>query len=639
MRMTWLTGWILIGLTGVAWAGGEKKLSTGADFLKIDAGARGAALGQSYTALADDSNALHWNVAGLGMVKQFEAGYQRIVYLDGMSHNYAAFGLPLKGGDGMKSGLGLGFISFGVPAFDSTGGLEPEVSAQDMAVLFGVAFSRRNVSVGFSGKYILRDIAGEKARTFAGDAGVMGRPAPFFRFGLTVCNLGAGVRFHEEQDPLPTLARAGLAFTILENLSHRVLVSTDHTLQFIGSTYRGGAGLEYQYSQLFSVRGGYYGDHDRRDYSAGVGLDMDVFRIDYAYLPFGDLGDTHRISALFRFGKADEANRGLRAPSRLTAEAYDRSALVTWREVYTRDVTGYHLYIRKPGQEKYRRLTKDPLTVRSVKLRKLHNGTDYEVGVTSVTAAGRESRMARVHVLPDPQRSLQRLDLVPINLKAELRGEGVVLTWEPSATAAGYHLYLLTEQGTVDRRLNAAMLANPEVTLRKLVPDKTYRFHVTAVGKDGTESDPSASVETRLTSSTVAAQAPTPTPAPSPAVAAPPGSLTVLPGSGKATLIWSPVPGSAGYVVYVSTDGGQTYRRLTPDPLKETRAVLKPLRPKTYHFAVTSLDPAGTESPKALSAPVVPLAEEASTVPTAVMTTAPSSSPTVVPATTPGSGN
>ena len=39
--------------------------TTSANFLKIDVGARAAAMGGAFTALADDGSSLYWNPAGI----------------------------------------------------------------------------------------------------------------------------------------------------------------------------------------------------------------------------------------------------------------------------------------------------------------------------------------------------------------------------------------------------------------------------------------------------------------------------------------------------------------------------------------------------------------------------------------------
>lgn len=50
--------------------------------------------------------------------------------------------------------------------------------------------------------------------------------------------------------------------------------------------------------------------------TAGVGLDLKTFQIDVAYVPYGDLGDTYRVSLLTRFGGQETEVREQRAEKR-----------------------------------------------------------------------------------------------------------------------------------------------------------------------------------------------------------------------------------------------------------------------------------------------------------------------------------
>src|SRR5947199_4268077 len=46
-------------------------------------------------------------------------------------------------------------------------------------------------------------------------------------------------------------------------------------------------------------------------YSAGVGVNVWGQELAYAWLPYGDLGNTHYISFLMKFGEAERAKRNL----------------------------------------------------------------------------------------------------------------------------------------------------------------------------------------------------------------------------------------------------------------------------------------------------------------------------------------
>ncbi len=69
------------------------------------------------------------------------------------------------------------------------------------------------------------------------------------------------------------------------------------------------AGIEYWYAKQFAVRGGYFYEHatkgNRKYFTAGVGLKMNVFGLDFSYLiPAGNfnnspLSNTWRFSLIF----------------------------------------------------------------------------------------------------------------------------------------------------------------------------------------------------------------------------------------------------------------------------------------------------------------------------------------------------
>ena len=50
--------------------------NTGASFLKIGVGARACGMSSAFTAVADDPSAMHWNPAGLAMVKSVDIRIQ-----------------------------------------------------------------------------------------------------------------------------------------------------------------------------------------------------------------------------------------------------------------------------------------------------------------------------------------------------------------------------------------------------------------------------------------------------------------------------------------------------------------------------------------------------------------------------------
>src|SRR6266487_6212781 len=82
--------------------------TTAANFLKLGVGARALAMGEAYSAVADDANALYWNPAGLTRIYHAEATFMHAAYLANSFYDYAAYGTHL----GKHGALGAGVQYF-----------------------------------------------------------------------------------------------------------------------------------------------------------------------------------------------------------------------------------------------------------------------------------------------------------------------------------------------------------------------------------------------------------------------------------------------------------------------------------------------------------------------------------------------
>ncbi len=82
--------------------------------------------------------------------------------------------------------------------------------------------------------------------------------------------------------------------------------------------------------------------------------------------------------------------------------------------------------------------------------------------------------------------------LPPLNLKAALDPSGVLLSWEasPSDSIIGYNVY----RDDVDALLNPDPIPELAFIDSDVTPGRDYTYYLTAVGDDGTESEPSRSV-------------------------------------------------------------------------------------------------------------------------------------------------
>jgi hypothetical protein len=124
------------------------------------------------------------------------------------------------------------------------------------------------------------------------------------RLGATAANLGGKLKFDDASNPLPVTYRAGAAVRV----SPAFLVTADAILRRDNKPVAAG-GVEWNLPATsgwtFAVRGGYNtrtaGDvGGLTGLSAGLGFGFKTMQIDYALVPLGDLGLTHRLSLSLR---------------------------------------------------------------------------------------------------------------------------------------------------------------------------------------------------------------------------------------------------------------------------------------------------------------------------------------------------
>lgn len=296
-------GWAAYGASG-------KGTST-AGFLELGAGARASGLGEAYTAAADDATALYWNPAALTRIEKRSAVFTHAPYLDSSYFDYLAYGQNL--GAAGAWGASVQYFSAGkIPGTDNvTGAATGDFTPNDLAVTGGYAYpfqgGRLNGwSAGFGVKYVRSKIAAT-AQTAALDLGLLSRPYlnDRLRLGLTASNLGGKLKFESESSDLPVLFKAGAAYKIDARWSAALDVAQpkdDHAYAALGAecvlpvkddwSVAARAGLN---TRTLGDVSGFTGA------SFGVGFAGRSGGVDYAFLPFGGLGLTHRLSVSAKF--------------------------------------------------------------------------------------------------------------------------------------------------------------------------------------------------------------------------------------------------------------------------------------------------------------------------------------------------
>ena len=279
-------------------------------FLKLVPGSRSISLGESFTGISDDVNALYFNPAGL-----LQSKIRQILF----SHNelYQNFRNDFIGFIEPKQNYTLGAsitVFYTQNDFEERSGLsehdpynpltQPEsyFSSKDISLQFSYARNLLNkLCFGTSIKLLHETIQMEKAYSTAIDIGTMYNLNKKIKIGATVKNFGLPLKYISKSYGLPLSINTGVMYKINNKLLFDIDINQpidDYTQISIGG--------EFSPLKFLSLRFGYKYKWFTEDLLTGLafgtGFNIKNFYIDYAMLPRNTIGDiTNHISVGFKF--------------------------------------------------------------------------------------------------------------------------------------------------------------------------------------------------------------------------------------------------------------------------------------------------------------------------------------------------
>lgn len=281
--------------------------TTTAEFLRVGVGARAEAMGEAYSAVADEASAVYWNPAALTRIHSRSATFMHAAYIGDSYFDFGAYAQRLRHG---AVGAAVQYFSAGgITQTDASGKDTGTFTPYDLAATGAFAWtpaSPAGFSLGAAAKFIRSHIA-TSAQTAALDIGALSPPLvqERLRLAASLSNIGGAMRFDSADESLPLVARLGSAARLTNRLTAAldVIVPRDDGPSLA-------AGSEYWLltndKWKFAARAGFnsqtIGSIDGfTGVSFGIGIGYSGLAVDYALLPVGALGQAHRVSLTCSF--------------------------------------------------------------------------------------------------------------------------------------------------------------------------------------------------------------------------------------------------------------------------------------------------------------------------------------------------
>ena len=182
--------------TAPSWGQFNNVGTSAANFLKIQVGARGAAMGGAFSAIVDDASSLYWNPAGMAAMTSNEVTFSQNYWLLDLRQDFVAGAFRV--GDYNRIGVSVSYLSMGDMKQTSPSqprGTGLEFSAYDVAI--GLGFARQltdRIAAGLQAKMIRQTIAETSAQGLGFDLGLQYRSSwNNLRIGATITNFGTNM--------------------------------------------------------------------------------------------------------------------------------------------------------------------------------------------------------------------------------------------------------------------------------------------------------------------------------------------------------------------------------------------------------------------------------------------------------------
>ena len=285
--------------------------------------ARAMAMGSAVVGVSQGAASLLWNPAGLGRMDCKEVSLHHNSGLGGTIQEIGIIGLPLgkvkeqvkeecsTGGSLGGLAASLGYVNYGaIPGADASGNGTGNYNAGEYSGSLGwgkTFFS--GLSAGIAARANKSSLADTEYYAYTTDVGLLWNVVNSLDLGVTYSNLNIGKKIGGSQ--LASGLRLGAGWKVYrhwllaasgemqrDNAINRIQMGTEYIIGNIDDKgndlfLRAGYQLNYPDPQLDGLTG----------LTMGLGYTLSRnLALDYAFMPTGELGNSHRLSVTYKFG-------------------------------------------------------------------------------------------------------------------------------------------------------------------------------------------------------------------------------------------------------------------------------------------------------------------------------------------------
>lgn len=268
------------------------------DPLSVGIGARAVGVGKAFVAIADDSNAILLNPAGLGSQRSWNISSMSTNFMEEYQYTMLSLVYPTPNGV-----YGLGYVSSSIGEINLSAGGTANFYNQALILSYGQSIGEALAPYighnyylygGLNLKYYSKGFSGDLKAVGSGynmDAGLKWAYNQFWSFGINFQNFFQGSKIAGDFEPedMPFVTKLGAAYYLND---YNLKFSLDKDMFFGRSVpWPMHFGLEWKAHQLLTLRvgldqvaGASGGGDIATNPTFGVGFEYDGLRIDLAYM-------------------------------------------------------------------------------------------------------------------------------------------------------------------------------------------------------------------------------------------------------------------------------------------------------------------------------------------------------------------